>query len=155
MSSPIHVLTWIRQHASEMVPPIGHKTIWRDDTYEIVVVRGPNTRRDFHINSKPEIFYQMRGAVTLRLRIGKHIVEQPIQEGELFVLPPHVPHSPQRDKGSWGLVVEQRQATHAFMSSCRICGQDTRTDARPLTSLDVLEDLIRDAEVCVQCKSRL
>ena len=49
----------------------------------------------------------------------------PIREGEVFLLPPHVPHSPQRpQEGSVGLVVEAARPHEldAFNWYCFECG---------------------------------
>jgi len=68
----------------------------------VTVVGGPNARTDYHVNQGEEFFYQVEGDMVLRtLQAGKH-VDVPIREGEIFLLPPDTPHSPQRPANTWG-----------------------------------------------------
>lgn len=153
MPDPIHVASWIRAQGASLVPPVGHGVMWRDDAYEVLVVRGPNTRTDFHINSTPELFYQLRGDLVLRLRRGDRVVDQRVRQGQLVVLPAGVPHAPQRGQDTWGIVVEQRGASHTFVWYCAACGRERRRKTRGLDSLTQLDDVLRGAPtgVCEAC----
>ena len=62
----------------------------------IMIVGGPNSRVDFHDDPVEEFFYQLRGDMCLKIAEDGKIYDVPIREGEVFVLPPHVRHSPQR-----------------------------------------------------------
>jgi 3-hydroxyanthranilate 3,4-dioxygenase len=53
------------------------------------------------------------------------VKDVPIRQGELFLLPANVPHSPQRPADTVGLVVERRRpdkATDHLRWYCRGCG---------------------------------
>ena len=83
----------------------------------VMVVGGPNSRTDYHYDEGPEWFYQLEGEMVLRIQehpdggAGK-VRDIPIRAGETFLLPPRVPHSPQRGPDSIGLVIERRRLPH-------------------------------------------
>ena len=99
---------WIDEHRHLLKPPVGNKMVFKDSTFIVMVVGGPNNRTDFHVNQTDELFYQLEGDIFLRI-IDKSgaVKEIPIKEGEIFMLPKGVPHSPQRTESSVGLVVEK------------------------------------------------
>jgi 3-hydroxyanthranilate 3,4-dioxygenase len=105
-SLPINFKQWIDTHRDELKPPVCNKVIWANETFIVMVVGGPNIRTDYHINSTEELFYQIEGDVTLRLMLehGPHDVT--VKEGEMFLLPPMIPHSPQREANTIGFLVE-------------------------------------------------
>ena len=82
--------------------------VWEDGEF-IVMVVGSNTRKDFHVNEGEEFFYQLEGDITLKVQDGGKIVDVPIREGEIFLLPARVPHSPRRPDGTIGVVVEKKR----------------------------------------------
>lgn len=107
---PINLKQWIDEHRHLLKPPVGNKQIWRDERGTIVmIVAGPNARKDYHVNTTEELFYQIEGDITVGIihpETGKpeDII---IREGEIYLLPANVPHNPQRPRGTVGLVVEQ------------------------------------------------
>ena len=83
---------WIDEHRHLLKPPVGNKLVFTDSEFIIMVVGGPNARRDFHVDPGEEFFYQLEGGITLAtVQDGKR-VDVPIGEGEIFLLPPNVPH---------------------------------------------------------------
>jgi 3-hydroxyanthranilate 3,4-dioxygenase len=110
MFQPLNLRKWCADNAHLLQPPVGNKAVWSDDRETIImVVGGPNARNDYHIQPTEEFFYQVKGDIILRIQhpeTGKpHDVV--IREGEIYLLPKNVPHSPQRSAGTVGLVVEQ------------------------------------------------
>lgn len=110
MFQPLNLRKWCDDNAHLLKPPVGNKAIWSDDRETIImVVGGPNARNDFHVQPTEEFFYQVKGDMVLRLQDTG--TDKPrdmvIREGEIFLLPKNVPHSPQRSAGTVGLVVEQ------------------------------------------------
>jgi 3-hydroxyanthranilate 3,4-dioxygenase len=103
----IHFKTWIDENRSLLKPPVGNKMVWSDGEFIVMVVGGPNQRKDFHVNPTPEFFYQVEGDMVLRLQRDNQVVDVPIREGEIYLLPSNVPHSPQRQANTVGLVIEQ------------------------------------------------
>jgi 3-hydroxyanthranilate 3,4-dioxygenase len=100
---------WIDEHRHLLKPPVGNKVIWTDTEFIIMVVGGPNSRNDFHVDPAEEFFYQLEGDMVLRVVEDGHLRDLPIRAGSILLLPPNVPHSPQRPAGSVGLVVERRR----------------------------------------------
>lgn len=74
-----------------------------------MVVGGPNTRKDYHIDEGEEFFYQIEGDMNLRLMENGIPKDVPINQGDIFLLPPKVPHSPQRLIDTVGLVIERKR----------------------------------------------
>jgi 3-hydroxyanthranilate 3,4-dioxygenase len=104
---------WIEANRDLLRPPVGNKLLYEDGEFLVMAVGGPNARKDYHVDPAEELFYQVEGQMTLRVREGDgeaaHSVEVSIRAGELLLLPARVPHSPQRPAGSVGLVIERRR----------------------------------------------
>jgi len=100
--------SWIEAHRDRLKPPVGAEMIWQDSEFIVMVIGGPNARRDFHIDPADEFFYQLEGDMVLEYmdRAGRRARET-IRAGDVFMLPAGTPHSPQRPAGSVGLVVER------------------------------------------------
>ena len=97
-----------------------------DREFIVMVIGGPNARTDYHVNQGEEFFYQVEGNIVLKVIDDGKPVDIPIKEGEIFLLPGGVPHSPQRPAGSIGLVVERRRKPgelDAFHWYCQGCGR--------------------------------
>ncbi len=105
---PIDFRKWIEEHRHLLQPPVGNKCIY-DGDFIVMVVGGPNQRTDYHWDEGPEFFYQLEGDMVLRVQEDGRVRDIPIRAGEVFYLPPRVPHSPQRSAGSVGLVVERKR----------------------------------------------
>lgn len=103
---PLNFKKWIDEHRHLLKPPVGNKVVWKDADVIVMVVGGPNNRKDFHYNETPEFFHQIEGDMVLKVIEDGKIKDIHIREGEIFVLPPKVPHSPQRGENTVGLVIE-------------------------------------------------
>jgi len=107
--APVNFLGWIEEHKHLLKPPVGNQQMFRaSKDFIVMVVGGPNQRTDYHVDPYEELFYQIKGNMVVRtMRDGK-LQDVPIREGEMWLLPGNVPHSPQRpEPGSVGLVVER------------------------------------------------
>ena len=117
---------WIDDHRHLLKPPVGNKMVYEDaEDFIVMVVGGPNARKDFHYNEGEEFFYQIEGDINLRVMDGDKAVNIPIREGDIFLLPPKVPHSPQRPANTIGLVMELKRnkgEKDGFMWFCENCG---------------------------------
>jgi len=125
MSAPFNLRRWIDRHRDLLKPPVGNKLLFQDSGFIVMAVGGPNSRKDFHHDPSEEFFYQFEGDMVLRTVQDGHIVDVEIREGEVFLLPPEVPHSPQRPAGSVGIVVERRRnpgELDGFSWYCESCG---------------------------------
>lgn len=100
---------WIEEHKHLLKPPVGNKMVFKDSDLMVTVVGGPNKRTDYHDDPVEEFFYQLKGDMLLKLHdtVSGDFYDVPIREGDIFLLPAHMRHSPQRpQEGSIGLVIE-------------------------------------------------
>ena len=117
---------WINENRDKLKPPVGNAQVWEDGEFMVTVVGGPNQRRDYHDDPTEEFFYQLKGDIVLRIieEPGKPPNDIPIKEGEVFLLPKHVRHSPQRQADTIGLVIEMPRpegSLDAFEWYCPNC----------------------------------
>ncbi len=115
---------WIEENRGAFEPPVGNKVVWEDSQFTAMIVRGPNARRDFHIDPSDEIFFMLRGDMTLEYLEDGRRRHQAICEGELCLVPALTPHSPHRPADTWGLVVEVKrkpEETEALLWLCEAC----------------------------------
>ena len=100
------------------------RVIWQDSDFIAFVTRGPNRRKDYHINPGDEIFYQLEGELNLHyLKQDQHELAV-LKAGDIFLLPKLVPHSPRRADGSWTYVVERKRGPNEmdrFIWPCEKC----------------------------------
>ncbi|MBW7907038.1 MAG: 3-hydroxyanthranilate 3,4-dioxygenase [Phycisphaerae bacterium] len=108
VAPPINFQKWVDENRHLLKPPVGNKCIWENEDFIVMVVGGPNKRKDYHVNETSEFFYQIQGDITVGIidpqtRKPRDVI---IREGETFLLPPLVPHSPRRPADTVGIVVE-------------------------------------------------
>jgi 3-hydroxyanthranilate 3,4-dioxygenase len=84
--------------------------VWQDAEFLVMVVGGPNQRKDYHIEEGEELFYQIEGDIVVKIIEDGKPRDIHIREGDIFLLPPRIPHSPQRPANTIGMVVERRRA---------------------------------------------
>lgn len=141
--SAFNFKAWIDEHRHLLKPPVGNKMVFEDSEIMVTVVGGPNKRTDYHDDPVEEFFYQLEGDMVLKLFEGGEFYDVPIREGEIFLLPPHVRHSPQRPmEGSVGLVIEPKRpegAVDAIEWYCFNCG--TLVHRAELHLKSIVEDL--------------
>lgn len=125
LTMPFDLMAWIDTHRESLRPPVCNKEVFKDSEFIVMVVGGPNARTDYHDDPGAEIFYQVQGDMLLKTVQGGELVDIPIREGEIFLLPPHVHHSPQRFADTVGIVVERQRQPHeqdGFIWYCQSCG---------------------------------
>jgi 3-hydroxyanthranilate 3,4-dioxygenase len=105
----INFARWIDEHRDDLKPPVCNKKVFEEDDFIVMVVGGPNARKDYHFEEGPELFYQLEGEMVLKTIQDGRVVDIPIRAGEMYLLPPRTPHSPQRAANSVGLVVERKR----------------------------------------------
>lgn len=109
IAPPFNLKVWIDDHRHLLKPPVGNKQVYfKNDDYIVMVVGGPNGRKDYHYEDGEELFYQLEGDIQLKI-INEDGTPQTIdiREGDMFLLPPRIPHSPQRPANTVGLVIER------------------------------------------------
>ncbi len=115
---------WIDAHRDKLRPPVCNQQVFEEDDFIVMVVGGPNSRKDYHLDEGPELFYQIEGHMVLQVIENGEREDITIGEGEMLLLPPRVPHSPQRFANTVGLVIERKRLAHeldAFMWFCDAC----------------------------------
>jgi 3-hydroxyanthranilate 3,4-dioxygenase len=104
----INLAQWISENQHLLKPPVGNKMLAAGDDFIIMIVGGPNSRTDFHVDPYEEWFYQIKGNIHVDLIVDGKPQSVHIHEGETWLLPGNTPHSPQRPgAGSVGLVIER------------------------------------------------
>jgi 3-hydroxyanthranilate 3,4-dioxygenase len=135
---PLNFKKWIEEHRSSLKPPVGNVQVWEDREFLVTVVGGPNSRGDFHVNEGEEFFYQVEGNIVLRVFENDCFEDIKINEGDIFLLPPKVPHSPQRPSGTIGLVIERKRLPgelDGFIWFCSKCGHKLYEETFHLTHI--------------------
>ena len=101
---------WIDENRHLLKPPVGNQQVYKGNKdFIVMVVGGPNSRKDFHYNEGEEFFYQLEGDINVRIIEDGKQVDIPIKEGEIFLLPGKTPHLPQRPANTIGLVMERHR----------------------------------------------
>ena len=108
---PFNLNKWIDEHRHLLKPPVANKQIYvGNEDFIVMVVAGPNGRKDYHFEDGEELFYQLEGDIVLKIINDDGTPEDiEIKEGDMFLLPPRIPHSPQRPAGTIGLVIERNR----------------------------------------------
>ncbi|MGW8123754.1 3-hydroxyanthranilate 3,4-dioxygenase [Roseivirga echinicomitans] len=122
---PFNLQKWIDENRDSLKPPVGNKNIYPEGTdYIVMIVAGPNARKDYHYNETEELFYQLEGEITVRIQEDGKAVDIPLKAGDMYLHPAKVPHSPARSEGSIGLVIERvrkPEHTDGLMWFCDNC----------------------------------
>lgn len=131
---------WIDDNRHLLKPPVGNKAVWTDREFIVMVVGGPNERTDFHVNRGEEFFYQLEGEMVLKIIDDEgRMRDVPIRAGDIYLLPAGTPHSPQREAGSVGLVIERRRREgelDGLQWYCENCQNKLYEEFFPLTNIE-------------------
>jgi len=160
LAAPFDFKHWIDEHRHLLKPPVGNKCIV-DGDFIVMVVGGPNARTDYHWDEGPEFFYQLEGEMVLKVQEDGRARDIPIRAGEIFYLPPRVPHSPQRMPNSIGLVIERKRLPHekdGLLWFCERCNNKLYEEFFTLQNIEtdfpsVFDRFYRslDARTCKSC----
>ena len=129
---------WIDENRHLLKPPVGNKVIWEDTDFIIMAVGGPNARKDYHFNEGEEFYYQLEGNINVRIQEDGKAVDVPINEGDVFLLPPRTPHSPMRGANTVGLVIERKREKDqkdGLLWFCENCNNKLYEEYFPLTNI--------------------
>lgn len=145
---PLNFKKWIDEHRHLLKPPVGNKCVWENGEYIVMVVGGPNSRKDYHYNETPEFFYQVEGDMVLKIINNKGEQEDvEIKEGDIYLLPAKVPHSPQRKANTVGLVIEYPRpegVMDALEWYCENCGNPLYREEFALNNIETDMPIIFD-----------
>jgi 3-hydroxyanthranilate 3,4-dioxygenase len=162
ITPPFNLKKWIDENRHLLKPPVGNQQIYKaNEDYIVMVVGGPNARKDYHYEEGEELFYQIEGDITVRIQENGKPRDIVIREGEMFLLPPRIPHSPQRPAHTIGLVIERYRKPHekdAFMWFCEQCNNllhEVKFDLKDIVSQlpAILNNFYSDINLrtCRQC----
>lgn len=138
ITRPFNFKKWIDKSRHLLKPPVNNKVVYKDAEFIVMVVGGPNSRKDYHYNESEEFFYQLEGDVIVQIQENGKAVEVPIKEGEIFLLPPRVPHNPRRFKNTIGLVMERKRRDgekDGLMWFCEKCNEKLYDEYFTLTDI--------------------
>jgi 3-hydroxyanthranilate 3,4-dioxygenase len=138
LTPPINFKNWIDEHRHLLKPPVGNKLVYEDADFIIMVVGGPNARKDYHYDEGEEFFYQLEGDIMVKVIDEGKPKDIHIKQGEIFLLPPKVPHSPQRPANTVGLVIERKRVPgemDGFLWFCENCGSKLYEEYVQLTNI--------------------
>jgi len=165
MLPPIDFKDWIDRNRNLLKPPVCNKVVYEDTEFIIMVVGGPNTRKDFHVDEGEEFFYQIEGDMVLNIFKNNKIENIRIKEGNIFLLPPKVPHSPQRFENTVGLVIERKRRDNeldGFQWYCDSCNHLLYEKFFKLENIETQLPIIfekfwsnDEARTCNNCKEYL
>ena len=140
IARPFNLQKWIDENRDELKPPVGNRNLYKDaGDYIVMIVAGPNARKDYHFNETEELFYQLEGDILLKIQEDGKSVDIPVREGEMFLLPANTPHSPIRSEGSIGLVIERKREDHhddGLQWYCDNCNTKLHEEYFALTNIE-------------------
>ena len=141
MLAPFNLKKWIDENRALLKPPISNKNLYVEaGDFIVMVVGGPNARKDYHYNESEELFYQLEGDITVRIQENGVARNIEIQEGDIFLLPANTPHSPIRGENTIGLVIERiRKGTElqdGLMWFCEACNTKLHEYRFPLSNIE-------------------
>ena len=130
---------WIDENRHLLKPPVGNQQVYKDaEDFIVMVVGGPNSRKDYHYNEGEEFYYQLEGDIVVKIIEDGKPVDIPIKEGEIFLLPGKTPHSPQRGPNTVGLVMEvirESAEMDGFQWYCEKCGTKLHEEFEHITDI--------------------
>ncbi|WP_010522673.1 3-hydroxyanthranilate 3,4-dioxygenase [Aquimarina agarivorans] len=108
--APFNLNKWIAENRELLKPPVGNKNLYKDaGDYIVMIVAGPNARKDYHYNETEELFYQLEGTIEVHIQENNQKRTMKLGPGDMYLHPAKVPHSPVRHEGSIGLVIERKR----------------------------------------------
>jgi 3-hydroxyanthranilate 3,4-dioxygenase len=115
VSQPFNLNQWIEENRHLLQPPVGNKNLYQESgDYIVMIVAGPNARKDYHYNETEELFYQLEGEITVFIQENGEKKAIKLSAGDMYLHPAKIPHSPARNAGSIGLVIERKRAGKGF-----------------------------------------
>jgi len=141
IQKPFNLNKWIEENRALLKPPVGNKNLYKQaGDFIVMIVGGPNARKDYHYNESEEWFFQVEGSINVRIQEDGKALDIPIKEGEMFLLPAKTPHSPMRSEGSVGLVIEKvRKGTNdkdGLLWFCDNCNHKLHETYFSLTNIE-------------------
>ncbi|MBK8712888.1 MAG: 3-hydroxyanthranilate 3,4-dioxygenase [Niastella sp.] len=161
IAAPFNLKKWIDEHRDLLKPPVGNQCIYKDaENFIVMIVGGPNSRKDYHYNETEELYYQLEGDIVVKIIEDGKPRDIHINEGDMFLLPPQTPHSPQRGPGTIGLVIEKVRENEkdGFLWYCENCGNKLYEEYEVINDIvsqlpPIMEGFYKDEHrrTCTKC----
>lgn len=164
IAPPFNLAQWIKDNRALLKPPIGNKNLYKDaGDYIVMIVAGPNARKDYHYNETEELFYQLEGTIEVHIQENGEKRTMKLGPGDMYLHPARVPHSPERHEGSIGLVIERKRddldTKDGLLWFCDHCNTKLYDVYFPLTDIEKdflghFQDFYGDLQkrTCSNCK---
>ncbi len=141
IAKPFNLTKWLDENRHLLKPPVGNKNLYVDsEDYIVMVVAGPNARKDYHYNETEELFYQLEGEITLYVQDNGEKKAMKLSAGDMYLHPAKTPHSPNRTENSIGLVIERKRvgsdAKDGLLWFCDNCNNKLYEVYFPLTDIE-------------------
>ena len=138
---PFNLSKWIEENRDLLKPPVGNKNLYVEaGDFIVMIVGGPNARKDYHYNETEEWFFQVEGDINVRVQVDGKPLDVPIKEGEMFLLPSKTPHSPMRGENTVGIVIERvrlgTDCNDGLMWFCDECNNKLHESYFPLENIE-------------------
>ena len=138
---PFNLKQWIDDNRHLLQPPVGNKNLYVESgDYVIMIVGGPNARKDYHYNETEEWFFQIEGDIVVGIQEDGKAVDIEVKEGEMFLLPAKTPHQPRRGAGTVGIVIEVKRADRELKDGllwfCEKCNNKLHEYRFPLSNIE-------------------
>ncbi|KAA9331878.1 3-hydroxyanthranilate 3,4-dioxygenase [Adhaeribacter soli] len=162
VAAPFNFKKWIDENRHLLKPPVGNQQVYHHNKdFIVMVVGGPNSRKDYHYNEGEEFFYQLEGDIQVKIIEDGKPRTIDIKEGDIFLLPGGVPHSPQRKANTVGLVIERYRREgekDGFIWLCENCDNKLYEEYFEMTDIvkqlpEVMKTFYGDIEkrTCKKC----
>lgn len=146
VNAPFNLNKWLEENRDQLKPPVGNRNLYKESKdYIVMVVAGPNARKDYHYNETEELFYQLEGEIEVHIQDDGQKKTMKLGPGDMYLHPAGIPHSPVRKEGSIGLVVERKRTDHSgkdgLLWYCDQCNEKLHEVYFPLE--DIEKDFLR------------
>ena len=135
---PFNFKKWIDENRHLLKPPVSNKVVYENTEFIVMVVGGPNSRKDYHYNESEEFFCQLEGSIIVNIQDNGKAIDVLINEGDIFLLPPKIPHNPKRGSNTIGLVIERKRRDNekdGLLWFCEKCNSKLYEKYFPLTNI--------------------
>lgn|SRR5690554_44056 len=138
---PFNLTKWIEENRDKLKPPVGNKNLYTEsEDYIVMIVAGPNARKDYHYNETEEWFYQLEGNIQVAIQEDGQKKLMELGPGDMYLNPARTPHSPIRSEGSIGLVIERKrtdeQGEDGLLWFCDNCNHKLYEVYFPLSDIE-------------------
>lgn len=139
ITRPLNLHKWINDNRHLLKPPVSNKVVYKDTNLIIMVVGGPNSRKDYHYNEGEEFYYQLEGDIVVGIQENGKAIDLPVKQGEIFLLPAKEPHQPRRGPNTVGLVIEYQRGAgvkDGLLWFCEKCNTKLYEEYFVLTNIE-------------------